>query len=192
MPRPFHSLLLAVCLLGLQGRAAGTDWWEKLGVRDLAGASLTPSGRWMVLVFLSPECPVANAEIPVLNALANEFGSRGFSFVGVYADPTLTLTELRRHVSDYRLAFPAADDRAQRVVHATGAKYTPEVFVFAREGALLYRGRIDDRVDDFGAARPTATRQDLREALLALADGRSGPFPGQAGFGCSIAEPVQR
>jgi thiol-disulfide isomerase/thioredoxin len=192
MPRPFHRLLLAVCLLGLQAQAAGTDWWGKLGVRDLNGASLTPNGRWMVLVFLSPECPVADAEIPVLNALANEFGPHGFSFIGVYSDPTVPLTELRRQVADYRLTFPAADDRAQHVMHAIGAKYTPESFVFARGGALLYRGRIDDRVDDFGAARPAATRQDLREVLLALAAGQTGPFPSQPGFGCSIAQPVQR
>jgi hypothetical protein len=127
-----------------------------------------------VIVFLSPECPVANADVPVLNALAAEFAPRGFSFVGAYADPALSLADLRRHAAGYRLAFPAVDDRARRLVRAAGATFTPEVCVFSRAGALLYRGRIDDRVEDYGAARPSATHEDLREVLAALAAGPAG------------------
>ncbi len=190
--RPLSLLsLIATCKAASPGAAGPVpDWWRRLEVRDLQGAAVTPEGRWLVVVFLSSECPVANAELPVLNALAAEFGSRGFGFVGAYADPALGLPALRRHAAEAALAFPAADDRAQRLARATGAAYTPEAFVFARDGALLYHGRIDDRVTELGAARPKAVHEDLREVLAALAAGRTGPFPAQPGFGCSIPDAV--
>lgn len=191
MPRQYH-LFIVCCLLWLPGQAAGPGWWEQLAVRDLTGSALTPAGRWIVIVFLSPECPVANADIPVLNSLAAEFSPRGFSFVGAYADPAFALPDLLHHAAEYRLGFPAADDRQQHLVHAAGATFTPEVCVFSRAGTLLYRGRIDDRVEDFGAARPRAEHEDLREVLTALAAGQTGPFANRPGFGCSIPAPARQ
>lgn len=196
MSRLLRHLLLVASLLGLvNGGRAGDqapDWWSQLAVSDLAGSSLRPEGRWIVVVFLSPECPVANADIPVLNALAAEFAPHDMTFVGAYADPTLALADLRRHATDFHLGFLTADDRGQRLMHAAGATYTPEVAVFSSEGALLYRGRIDDRVEDFGGARPTARHEDLREVLTALAAGRPAPFARRPGFGCTIPAPGRK
>jgi len=196
MPRPLHHLLLAAVLLGfVAGVGAGEpahDWWDRLAMRDLAGAPLEMTGRWTVIVFISPECPLANTSLPVLNALAAEFGPAGVRLVGVYADPTLELSVLRRHAAEFHLAFAAADDREQRLVRATGATYTPEAFVFSNDGTLLYRGRIDDRVGGFGPARPAATQEDLRDVLKALVAGRPGPFADRPGFGCALPEAVNR
>lgn len=178
--------LLIAGLLALPAFSAAADGWGKLGLRDLDGRPLNPAGRWLVVVFLSPECPVANAEIPVLNALAADFGRSGVSLVGAYADPALATDDLRRHVRDYRLGFPVADDRRQQLKRAAGATRTPEACVFNRAGELLYRGRIDDRVEDYGAARPRATQEDLRNVLTALLAGQTGPFRFQPGFGCAI------
>jgi hypothetical protein len=135
---------------------------------------------------------VSNASIPVLNSLAAEFSPRGFAFVGAYVDPTADLEALRSHVADYAIGFPTADDREHRLVRAAGATYTPEVAVFSAAGARLYGGRIDDRVGAFGAARPAAAHQELRQVLAALASGSPGPFKGNLGFGCAIPEAVKR
>ncbi len=187
----FRCLLVAASLLGLGSGVAQAGWLNRFELRDLNGARIAPAGRWQVVVFLSPECPVANASVPVLNSLAAEFAPRGFDFVGAYADPTIEPAVLRRHAAEYHLGFMLTDDRTQRLVRATGATYTPEAFVFSATGALLYRGRIDNRVDDFGPARPAATQEDLRAVLQALAAGQPGPFPYRPGFGCSIPEPVR-
>ena len=186
--------LLAGWLLALAGTDAAEPapgWWQRLALRDLQGAPVAPAGRWLVVVFLSPECPVANAELPVLNALAREYTPQGFAFAGAYADPGIELDILRRHAADSSLAFPAVDDRAQRLAHEIGASYTPEAFVFSANGSLLYRGRIDDRVEGFGPARPKATHENLRDVLAALASGQPGPFPNQPGFGCALPKPVK-
>lgn len=186
MSRPLRCLMLCVCLGGLPGAVAAADWWTNLALRDLAGAALPTDARWIVVVFLSPECPVANAEIPVLNALARDFAGYGVLFVGAYADPSLAPKALHQHAAEYKLGFPATDDRDHRLTRAAGATYTPEVGVFTRDGKMVYRGRIDDRADGYGATRPQATEETLHDVLAALVAGRPAPLAEKPGFGCSI------
>jgi thiol-disulfide isomerase/thioredoxin len=188
------AALVALALLGL-GADSPRDvprWWRSLDVRDLNGAELKPASPRIVVVFLSSECPVSNTYIPVLNKLAADFAPRGFSFVGAYVDPESDLPALREHAKSYGIVFATADDREQRLVRAASAKITPEAAVFSEEGAVLYRGRIDDRVGDLGFARPAATRNDLHDVLEAIAAGKPGPFPDRPGFGCFVPERVGR
>jgi hypothetical protein len=182
---------LALCSRAENAAVVGpSPWWRQFGVRDLNGASLDPSARWFVVVYMGQECPVSNESIPILNKLSAEFSSKGFVVVGAFVDPTADLAALRTHVADYAVGFATADDRDHRLVRASGATYTPEVAVFSSRGILLYKGRIDDRVGSFGASRPAAVHQDLRDALTAIAAGSNGPFKGSRGFGCAIPEAV--
>jgi hypothetical protein len=197
LPRIRHGAALAILALSVAGAAAGGPpeaplWWRKLSVVGLDGAPLVPASRRIVVVFLSEECPVSNACIPVLNQLASDFSHRGFAFVGAYVDPESGLPSLREHARSYAISFATADDREHRLVRAASATLTPEAAVFSEDGALLYRGRIDDRVGDLGFARPAATRNDLRDVLEAIAAGKPGPFPSKPGFGCFIPEKVGR
>ncbi|HEY4299777.1 MAG TPA: redoxin domain-containing protein [Candidatus Didemnitutus sp.] len=188
MMRLLRCLLLCLGLAALCGRASAADWWAGLGVHDLNGSALTVKGRWVVVVFLSPECPIANAEVPELNAIAEAYAPKGVTLVGAYADPTLPLASFRQHAADYRLRFETADDRTHHLTRAAGATYTPEVCVFSRAGGILYRGRIDDRASEYGGTKPQATEQDLREVLDALTAGHPAPFAQKPGFGCSIPD----
>jgi hypothetical protein len=186
---------LAVLVLSLAVAAAGGPpeaplWWRKLSVVGLDGAPLFPAARRIVVVFLSEECPVSNAYIPVLNQLASDFSRRGFAFVGAYVDPGSGLPALREHARSYAVSFATADDRGHGLVRVASATLTPEAVVFSEDGAVLYRGRIDDRVGDLGAARPVAVHNDLRDVLEAIAAGKAGPFAPKPGFGCFIPEPV--
>jgi thiol-disulfide isomerase/thioredoxin len=168
------------------------QWWRQLAVRDLAGLPLAPASRRIVVVFISSECPVSNSYIPVLNPLAADFSRRGFAFVAAYVDGESDLAALRDHAKSYAISFATADDRQHRLVRAAAATLTPEVAVFSEDGVVLYRGRIDDRVGDLGFARPSATHDDLREVLEAIAAGKPGPFAARPGFGCFIPERVNR
>lgn len=190
-----HGAALAILALSLGSAGAGGPpeaplWWRRLSVVGLDGAPLLPAARRIVVVFISEECPVSNAYIPVLNQLASEFSRRGFAFVGAYVDTGSGLPALREHARSYAVSFATADDRGHRLVKAASATLTPEVVVFSEDGAVLYRGRIDDRVGDLGFARPAAVHNDLRDVLEAIAAGKAGPFPAKPGFGCFIPEPV--
>jgi hypothetical protein len=192
--RRWTSAVLALSLCGIAAGAPpdAPPWWRRLAIKDLDGAPLRPASPRIVVAFLSAECPVSNTYIPVLNRLAADFSRRGFAFVGAYVDPESDLPSLREHARSYAISFATADDREHRLARAASAKITPEVAVFSEEGAVLYRGRIDDRVGDLGFARPAATHDDLREVLEAIAAGKPGPFPSRPGFGCFIPERVGR
>ena len=187
---------VSIAITGLQaaqspdGQAEVRGWWQGLLVSDLSGGRIVTEARWYVVVFLGQDCPVSNSYIPVLNQLARDFSSRDFLFVGAYVDQTVPLSQLLQHSRDYGLEFVAADDRLHRLVKLAKATYTPEAAVFSRTGELIYAGRIDDRVGTFGAARPAATHEDLREVLQRLLHGERGPFKAGQGFGCAIPEIV--
>lgn len=163
------------------------EGWRGLELRDLQGKSVPASGHWLVLVFLDPECPIANGYLPVMNALAREFGERRFRFAGVYTDPGFSPARLQQHAQDYQVQFAAIDDRAQKLARFVGATYASEAVIVSSTGEVIYRGRIDDRVGTDGAAKPAATHHDLREVLSRLEGGERGPFVGVTGFGCSLA-----
>src|SRR5207249_4581375 len=69
------------------------------------------------------------------------------------------------------LAFPVGKDFEGDAAMALGATRTPEAIVLDGERRLRYRGRIDGQVR-LGGARPTAEREDLKEALDDLLAGR--------------------
>src|SRR6516165_10642297 len=62
----------------------------------------------LVLVFLAPECPIANGSIPELNrqsAALAEAGSR-VKFFGVISDCSVTRAAAARHAAEFKIRFP--------------------------------------------------------------------------------------
>jgi hypothetical protein len=184
---------LAAVLLGVvlhaAAFAAAPAWWQELNVKPVSQSANVDAAQWIAVVFLSPECPLANGDIPVLNELHRRFAAQGCLLVGAYSDPYLETDALVQHAHEYRIEFPTIDDRAQHLMERAGATYTPEVVVFSKAGERLYRGRIDDRVTDFQGVRPNALRHDLADVLAALVAGHAGPFKDEPGFGCTIPKP---
>ena len=66
------------------------------------------------------------------------------------------------------------------------ASITPQAAVLTPDGKVLYLGRIDNRVADFGKQRFQATEQDLREALDAVLAGKPVAHPFTKSIGCAI------
>ncbi len=184
-------LLATACALRVSA-AAPAGWLERAGVRDLSGRPVASSARWFAVVFLSPDCPLANNAVPILNQLARDFAGQPVAVIGAYVDGDLELPALRAHAKAYGLTFLAVDDRAHHLVALAHATYTPQAAVFSADGILLYRGRIDDRVGEIAAERPAATTHDLHDVLAALVAGEAGPFPDRSGFGCAIPQSLKR
>jgi hypothetical protein len=134
--------------------------------------TVVPAGRVHVLAFVSPECPIANANAPVFADLARRW------------PPTA-----RRHADDYAWPGTVLLDPHHHLAHRLGITTTPEFAVLTDRG-LAYRGRLDDQWRALGSRAPTATQHDLRDAVAAALGGRPVPTPWPEAVGCLLPEPA--
>ena len=140
-----------------------------------------------MLVFVTTDCPIANAYAPEISAIARAYEQRGFEFFVVHVDPDVSADDARRHAGEYELdpGFVILDPQHD-LVRALGITITPEVAVVLSDGTTAYRGRIDDQWADLGKKRRAARKQDLRAALDAILAGRSVGETRTRAIGCSI------
>jgi len=147
------------------------------------------AGKRAVVVFFSTiDCSLSNGYVPEMNRISKAYAARGVSVYGVETDTTLSAATVREHAREFEMAFPVLLDPHQYFVRLAGATTTPEVAVFSPAGALLYLGRVDNRVEDFGAARTVVTEHDLRDALDAVLSGKPVPQRVTKVVGCAITD----
>ncbi len=140
----------------------------------------------LVAIFLRTDCPIGNRYAPKISRLAAEFQSSELQFALVYPDPNESAEKIRQHLNDYSLDLTAYRDPHRKLVAQAQATVTPEVAVFDRQRRLIYRGRIDDQFIDFGKARPAPTKDDLRDVLVAIQEGRKIEPATTRAIGCYI------
>jgi hypothetical protein len=171
----------AACLL-LLGCLPPEASQEPSDVARTAKGGATPA-RPTCYVFLMTDCPVANAYAPEIRRIAAAHQDVDFVMVYVDGDEACAL----RHAAEYSLPGRVVVDAKRELVRATGASVVPEAAVVSN-GALLYRGRIDDRYPSPGVWRWEPTTRELRAALEAVASGRPAPVRFTEAVGCFIPE----
>ena len=142
--------------------------------------------RAVVLFFLTTDCPLCNNYVPELNRIAQTFTPRGVAFYGVQGDATIPDADVRQHARDYAYVFPYLLDPKESLAAYTGATTDPEAAVLSPAGDLLYLGRIDNRLEDFGKQRTEITVFDLRDTLDAILAGKPVPHARTTALGCAI------
>jgi hypothetical protein len=159
-------------------------------LRDLDGIDHhpfdSPDVKAVVLVFVLPDCPIANGYTPEINALAAKNASRGVRFYLVQVDPDLTVAQARQHEREFGYTFPVVLDAQHDLVRRSGVTRVPEAAVFTPDGQRRYRGRIDDQYAALGKRRLQSTSHDLRDALDAVLAHRPIANPITEAVGCSI------
>lgn len=165
-------------------------------VRDEAGRLVDPfagasgSGTALtVLFFVAPDCPISNRYAPEIVRLHEAFGAAGVTTWLVYVEASVEAGEVASHREAHALDVPALFDPQHELADRARVEVTPEAAVFAGR-RLVYSGRIDDRVVDFGRTRPAPTRHDLRAAVSAALSGRPVVRPRVPGVGCVIGLPA--
>jgi hypothetical protein len=165
---------------------------SSITVRDLKGTAVRPLSnegqKATLLFFIMHECPVANSYAPEITRIMTEYAGRGIRGYVVYFENDLNPDVASAHARDYGYKSGVLLDPEHRLVQAAGATISPEAAVLAPSGELLYRGRIDDRVADFGKRRVEPTQRDLRLALDAIVAGRPVPTRLTRAIGCYIPE----
>ena len=179
-----HSLVLCVPLL------AWAETLPHLSLSDTSARIHSPSDwagkRAVVLLFVSTDCPLSNRYVPEMNRIASAYAPRGVAFYAVQGDATVPLDQVRAHAKEFGYTFPYLIDPEEALATYTGAVTTPEAAVLSPRGDLLYIGRLDNRLEDFGKERIRVTEFDLRDALDAVLAGKPIPHPRTKALGCAI------
>jgi peroxiredoxin len=181
----FRALLVTAVIAG--GVLAAIP---ALHLRDTQGTVHT-TAEWtgakaVVLFFVTTDCPVANSYVPEMNRIRDAYEQRGVRVYAVQAETTVPEPAVAAYARDFRYSFPLLLDPRQQLIVLTGATTVPQAAVVSPDGRVLYLGRIDNRVADFGKQRPQATESDLREALDAVLVGKPVPHPVTKSIGCAI------
>ena len=146
------------------------------------------NAKAVVFIFVRSDCPISNRYAPEIHRLHEKYASQGFVFWLVYPDPDASPEEISRHLKEYSLPPIALRDPHQSLVKRAGVQVTPEVAVFFPDGREIYRGRIDDRVADFGKERPGPTKHDLDEVLTCIQAGQPVTNRTTRAIGCYISD----
>lgn len=182
------GLLLLACAEGPASPPAASAV-----VVDLQGAPTDPlagsRAPATVLLFVSTHCPVSHRYAPTLRGLAAAWARAGVQMWLVYPDPDDDAAAIAAHQAAYALDLPTLRDPGHLLVARAGVRVTPEAAVFGPGASTpAYRGRIDDRVQDFGKIRPEAGAHELRDAVAAVLNGEPPRPPGGPAIGCTIAD----
>jgi len=194
MIRSLIKTLTLVMLFTATVEAEKTDETAKqlraLKLTTINGQSIAPladsSTKAVALIFVSNDCPVANAFQPSLVAFHKAYAGRGVVCVQVHCSSVVTADEVKKHVVEFSITMPVVFDPKQKLGRLTGAKVTPEAIVIDRTGTVRYRGAINNLYAGYGKKRRVATAHYLQDAVDAVLAGETVKTPKTKPVGCFI------
>ena len=143
--------------------------------------------KGLLVAFICNHCPYVQAVIDRFVADAQLLQADGVNVVAVMSNDYRYVSadspaNMKKFGRQHGFTFPYLVDEDQSVGRAYGAVCTPDFFGFNAEGALQYRGRLDDaRMGD-----PTNRKPELLEAMRLVAATGAGPKVQHPSMGCSI------
>jgi len=183
--------VIAVCLMIVPPQAAVTVGekvtdFSLLDVRTGKEVALNqvsgPSG--VAVIFVAVRCPYSNAFNGVMSELAREYRARGITVIGINANKTESLEDVKQHAESKGLEFTVLKDDG-RIAEQFGATRTPEVFLLDKQMVVRYHGAIGNT--KMPTTNPAQTKaDDLRPALEAVAKGAPVQVAETKAFGCTI------
>lgn len=164
-------------------------------LRDIDGQEkrlhgLTGPGG-LVVVVRDPECPVSRRYGSRLSDMGPAYRDRGFGFLFIYPSDTLDRAQREKDRRALGIEGTFAEHGSYALAEALGVTSTGDVFVLDSQHRLRYRGAVDDQYG-LGYTKDFPSRNYLRNALDAVAEGRPVSQPAMSAPGCHIdADPAK-
>ncbi len=142
----------------------------------------------LLVMFICNHCPFVKLIRHELAAIGTSYQPKGLGVVAISANdaknyPDDAPDKMKIEAADAGYTFPYLYDESQDIAKAYHAVCTPDFFLYNAEGALAYRGQLDDARP--GNGKPV-TGADLRAAIDAVIDGRPAPDEQRPSIGCNI------
>ena len=141
-----------------------------------------------VVMFICNHCPFIIHIQNKLAEVARDYQAKGISFVAISANDAENYPEdapekMTQVANDLAYSFPYLYDETQEVARAYKAACTPDIYIFDKVLACVYRGQFDD-------SRPgndlPVTGQDIKQALDNILSGKTVDPEQKPSMGCSI------
>lgn len=143
--------------------------------------------KGLLVVFTCNHCPYAIAVWPRLIRLAAEAKKKGIHTVGINPNihpgyPEDQPERMKEKIKEWGISFPYLVDDSQQTARDFQAQCTPDIYLFDKDQKLVYHGRFDDNWKE----ETKVQKEELREAVESLADGRTVSETQFPSMGCSI------
>ena len=159
--------------------------WKKLEGVDGKPHSLADlkKAKAIVVVFTCNECPVAKAYEDRLSALQKDYAEKGVEVVAINTNTSEAekLPAMKERAKEKDFQFVYLDDASQEISRGYGATVTPHAFVLDAKRRVVYRGAIDDEMDE-----SAVTKQFVRDALDDVLAGKKPRVAESKPAGCGI------
>lgn len=143
---------------------------------------------YLVITFITCECPLSNQYLPVLAELAQKYAGKGVQFIAINSQPGATAEKIAAHAKSYSIAVPVLCDTRQTAADILSASRTCETFLLDPQRIVRYQGRIDDRYQ-YTTRRDAPGRHDLAAALDELLANQDVSVKSTNVSGCLISRP---
>ncbi len=133
---------------------------------------------------LDPECPMTLGYAPMFDSLQHAL-PEGVRMVGFYPAPFIVADSANLFAQQHGFTFAQLMDPDCRLANALRARVTPEAFLVGADGAVLYRGAIDDSAVREGRKR-IAVKHYVIDALRAVSAGAAVAVKTVPALGCIV------
>jgi len=141
-----------------------------------------------VVMFICNHCPFVIHVNEELVRLANDYMTKGFSFVAISSNDIVNYTQdapehMKEVAEKLNYPFPYLYDESQSVAKAYDAACTPDFYIFDAQLTSVYHGQLDDSRP--GNARPV-TGEDMRKVMDLMLEELPVNFEQKPSIGCGI------
>lgn len=156
--------------------------------QELKNLNDLKSNKATVIIFMCNHCPYVRHILPQLILVANEYISKGVSFIAINSNdiesfPEDSPQEMKKIANKLKFPFPYLFDKNQDVAKAYDAACTPEFYIFDKDLKRIYHGQFDD-------SRPgndvPVTGSDLKKALNQMLNDEEIFSKQKPSTGCNI------
>lgn len=163
-----YLLLVNLSIYGAKAQSKiSVQKLQKIPLKALNGKTdHIMAGKATAFVFLSPECPLCQNYVAELNALKLKYPN--VEILGLIPGNAYKLKEISAFKDEYKVGFTLLVDDLKLLTSALNATTTPEVILIDKQGALKYRGLIDNWAESLGVKRKVITSHYLNDALANL------------------------
>lgn len=140
---------------------------------------------YSLFIFLSPECPLSQNYLPLLNRLRKTY-SKDISFYGIIPGKAYSPTMINEFASMYNVQFPLLIDSSKSLTNYMRAGVTPEIILLNEKNILVYKGAVDDLLMGLGKRRVKAANEYLKDAIVQSLENKPVSVKRTKAVGCKI------